>query len=643
MGNRARGSAAALLAALSLAALCAGCAGVMSLGPGLPEAGGPAGPSATPTPTSGATGELNGYLYRPPITPEASEGAQAIEVSALPLAGRDPWVGATVTTDTGQSATTNASGAYLIKNVPAGLRQLTVTAGGRTLTFQVTCLAGRVVSGTGDVPAGAMGAVNGYVYLAGDPPTAIFFSDVALADYTPATSAQVTAQPGGQSTTPTSEGFFHIAGLSGQQVSVEARATVGESELSETVTVTLWAGTTVPVCSSSLPPDYAQIVGVSRAVEQSQITVPGAGAITGVVQQQNGTVAAGYRVELYPAAQGAGAKASQAVGSTLSGPDGAYGFLNVPPGAYTVVASWSAKRGSAVCTVAAGAVSRTDVIIGLEQSQPPPTGSRLVFAADTGDGLEIFVSGPNAEDPVQLTNTAGTNEHPCWSPDGQHIALVSTRPPPGGLIPGGTSIWIINADGSEPRQLASLPQATHLHWSPDGQKIAASGVVQGKRQIVLIDVQTGEVTPLTNTSGSATAPRWSPDGEWIAYADQDETTSWDIYKIRPDGTLKQRLTDSPGVDTDPCWSPDGQQIAFCSEREASAGRQIYLMPAGGGVATRLTPGGGVCSDLSWAPDGSRIVFAWFHSLSGTQIWTVDLSGQTTQLTQGLTHTQPEYY
>lgn len=109
------------------------------------------------------------------------------------------------------------------------------------------------------------------------------------------------------------------------------------------------------------------------------------------------------------------------------------------------------------------------------------------------------------------------------------------------------------------------------------------------------------------------SPRISPDGETVAFVrtvprdeESDEAT---IYTVPIDGGEPQRFTLAEGADADPRWSPEGDRLAFTSTRGADDDRQqLWVVPTGGGEAHQVTNVVGGVSSIAWSPDGERIAF-----------------------------------
>ena len=129
-------------------------------------------------------------------------------------------------------------------------------------------------------------------------------------------------------------------------------------------------------------------------------------------------------------------------------------------------------------------------------------------------------------------------------------------------------------------------------------------------------------------------PQVSPDGRQVAYVvttTEGDLTRSNIWAVSVDGGEPRQLTSGPRSDTAPRWSPDGEALAFLSDRAKDKAdayfdewdlktltpkreAQIYLLPASGGEAVQLTSlkGGAITprnlDPLAWSGDGEQIAF-----------------------------------
>jgi len=136
----------------------------------------------------------------------------------------------------------------------------------------------------------------------------------------------------------------------------------------------------------------------------------------------------------------------------------------------------------------------------------------------------------------------------------------------------------------------------------------------------------GEARQLT-TGGHETGPKFSPDGNWIAFTGQYDGNI-DAYVIPADGGEPKRLTWHPDSDVVDGWTPDGKKILIRSPREAYADfDRLYTVPVEGGVPEVLPMWRGEAA--SYSPDALRI--AYVPNLKWQVAWKRYHGGQTTPI------------
>lgn len=109
--------------------------------------------------------------------------------------------------------------------------------------------------------------------------------------------------------------------------------------------------------------------------------------------------------------------------------------------------------------------------------------------------------------------------------------------------------------------------------SPCGKWLAFR---RGLGDLWLLDLASGEARPFLRGWDSNLHWRWSPDGRWLAYSQQNRNFNSEIYLAPVDGSRPaQNVSMHPDDDYDPVWAADGKSLAFVSSREGSA--DVYLL------------------------------------------------------------------
>jgi Tol biopolymer transport system component len=182
----------------------------------------------------------------------------------------------------------------------------------------------------------------------------------------------------------------------------------------------------------------------------------------------------------------------------------------------------------------------------------PPSGGLFPAWSPNGDLIAFSGSatGNPSQDNITLMTPRGTavrdlgvqGEGAVWSPDGSRVAFASHTGD------GNWAVWVINADGGNPRQL-TFPRLTQPAgangdapgaWSRDGQRVVYSSVVRGDREVYVMNADGSGKRRVTRLRGPDSPNAWLPDGRILfAHSTGGPIPRW--YVVRPDGTRLRSL------------------------------------------------------------------------------------------------------
>ena len=247
------------------------------------------------------------------------------------------------------------------------------------------------------------------------------------------------------------------------------------------------------------------------------------------------------------------------------------------------------------------------------QAMVSPDGETLAFIRSDGvDAAQIRVSGPSGGNARRLTRINGVDGTLSWTPGGSllfsQLEFTDRYRLTGDL-------YRAAPDGTVERVTRGL-RLTYADAAPDGTRAVAVQEGGGTNRLVLVDLATGDVAPVTGEDGGVhwAYPRWSPDGRRIAAVRWVTPGLMDIVILDDEGAVTVEITRDKAVDITPFWTPDGSAVIWSSDRTGIPNLFAATVPEEGEPRIRqVTNVLGGASHPSVDPLGRWIHFASYHA------------------------------
>jgi TolB protein len=248
--------------------------------------------------------------------------------------------------------------------------------------------------------------------------------------------------------------------------------------------------------------------------------------------------------------------------------------------------------------------------------------SRVIFVSEEGTQLNrinrLTIADQDGFNPTYLTQGDEVIMSPRFSlsqPDEiTYVALGKDY----------SRIYLYNLTTGRRESLGEFDgQVLAPRFSNDGNKIAFSIIRGGNTDVYVMDLRSRQITRLTNDPGIDTSPSFSPDGSQIVFT-SDRSGSARLYVMRSDGSGQRPISRGGGLYTAPSWSPTGNLIAFTKQ---GGGQFSTGVMNSDGSGERILSSSYFEEGPNWAPNGRYVMFARQTRGGDTRLWTVDLSGR----------------
>ena len=210
-------------------------------------------------------------------------------------------------------------------------------------------------------------------------------------------------------------------------------------------------------------------------------------------------------------------------------------------------------------------------------------------------------------DPIQITFGQLPADRPRWSPRNDQIVFTLGSLGRDGASPEWRieSIWSVPPLGGAPRKI--IESGGNPNWSGDGSRL----VFERGREIWIVGADGSnprkvEGVPAVGHLIADRMPSLSPDGTLVVFFQPEAGPSGDFWLLPVAGGVARRLTFDVAQGSSPAWTPDGRFVVFSSKRAGSM--TLWKVPASGGSVEPVLVSAGEDTDPEISRDGSKLIY-----------------------------------
>jgi TolB protein len=189
-----------------------------------------------------------------------------------------------------------------------------------------------------------------------------------------------------------------------------------------------------------------------------------------------------------------------------------------------------------------------------------PDGKKIAYGFSPASGrssgdMDLWVANSDGTQPQRLTETAASDTAPTWSPTGREIAFTRT------LVIAQPQIWVMDSEGLNARRVSTIGNYNDgPAWNPAKEftEIAYTSRVDGRFEVVVLDLANGQTRQITQGRGHCESPSWAPNGRHLVFG-CERGGRWQIHTADRLGREIQTLPAGAGNNIYPDWGPVANQ------------------------------------------------------------------------------------